>query len=109
GGWMLRFDRIASDSVRQGEFDGLRLEGQGSARVGFVKQLRGGPMELLPSQARFQKARLVHDGEEVLRDAELDATFAIARQRREEAAGLRKLLNTDARLKLRGATSALDV
>ena len=109
GGWVLRFDRIASDSVRQGEFDGLRLEGQGSARVGFVKQLRGGPMELLPSQARFQKARLVHDGEEVLRDAELDATFAIARHRREEAAGLRKLLKTDARLKLRGATSALDV
>ena len=88
---MLRFDRIASDSVLRGEFDGLRLEGEGSAQVGFVKQLRGGPMELLPSRAAFRKARLARDGEEVLREAELEATFAIARHRREEAPGLRKL------------------
>lgn len=109
GGWVLRFDRITSDSLTRGEFDGLRLDGEGSAQVGFVKQLRGGPMELLPSRAAFRKARLARDGEEVLREAELDATFAIARHRREEAPGLRKLLKTDARLKLRGITSAIDV
>lgn len=109
GGWTLRFDRIVSDSVRRGHFDQLVLEGEGRARVGFVKQLRGGAFELLPSTADFRKARLQWDGQEVLRDAGLQAGFAIARHRREQAPGLQKLLKTDARLKLQGATSAMDI
>jgi hypothetical protein len=63
-GWTLRFDRIASDSIRQGRFDGLVLEGQGSAEVGFSKRLRGGPMAVLPSKAAFRNARLTHRGAE---------------------------------------------
>lgn len=109
GGWTLRFDRIASDSIRRGVFDDLLLEGEGSGEVGFVKQLRGGPMELLPSQVRFRQTRLSYRGGEWLRDATLAADFAIARHRREEAAGIAKLLKTDARLQLQGTTAALDI
>lgn len=109
GGWTLRFDRVASDSIRQARFDGLTLVGEGRAQVGFSKQLRGGPMALLPSKAAFRKARLTHEGGEWLREGTLDAEFAIAEHRSEEAVGIDKLLKTDARLKLDGVTAALDI
>lgn len=109
GGWTLRFERISSDSITAGSFDDLSLQGQGRAQVGFVKQLRGGAMELLPSTARFASARLSLKGKEVLRQASMDARFAIDRHRREEAPGIRKLLKTVAHLKLDGVTSAMDV
>ncbi len=109
GGWTLRFGRIASDSVHRGSFGKLLLEGKASAEFGFVKQLRGGPMEVLPSTVKFTGARLTDGGREWLRDAAIDARFAIARHRREQAVGIDKLLMTDARLDLQGTTAALAV
>lgn len=109
GGWELQFDRIASDSIRRAYFDGLELDGTGHGYVGFYKQLRGGPMELMPSTAGFAGARLLRNGEEVLRDATLDARFAIDRHRREDAAGLDKLLKTRLDLRLGGRTAGLNV
>ncbi|MEL1265496.1 hypothetical protein [Pseudoxanthomonas putridarboris] len=109
GGWELLFDRIASDSVRHAYFGALVLEGQGSAEVGFYKQLRGGPMEVMPSKAHFRDARITREGTDVMRDGVLQAEFAIARHRREEAAGVDKLLKTEARIRLDGATSGVDV
>lgn len=107
GGWVLRFDRIVSDSVRGGGFDGWKLEGNGRALVGFTKQLRGGPMQLLPSSADFANARVSRDGEELLRDGVLKAKFAIARHTRAEAAGLQKLRLSDIEIDLQGSTAAL--
>jgi hypothetical protein len=109
GGWTLRFDRIASDSVRRGSFGKLLLEGQGKAEFGFIKQLRGGPMEVLPSSAKFARARLTQDGQEWLRDGTLDARFAIARHTRAQAQGLDKLRLSDIELDLQGTTAALAV
>ncbi|MBD9478902.1 hypothetical protein [Pseudoxanthomonas sp. PXM02] len=109
GGWELQFDRIASDSIRRGYFDGMELIGTGRAEVGFYKQLRGGPMELMPSIAEFVQAKLVRNGDEVLRDATLDLRFAIDRHRREEAAGLDKLLKTRLDVKLAGRTAGLNI
>ena len=40
---------------------------------------------------------MARDGEEVLREATLEARFAIDRHRREEAAGIDKLLNPKAK------------
>jgi hypothetical protein len=107
GGWTLRFDRIASDTIHRGRFGKLLLEGEGGAEFGFVKRLRGGPMQVLPSTVRFKAARLSEDGRERMRDATIDARFAIARHVREQAAGIDKLLFTDARLDLAGTTAAL--
>ena len=109
GGWELQFDRIASDSIRRGYFDGFELLGTGRGEVGFYKQLRGGPMELMPSVVEFTGARLARDGEEVLREATLEARFAIDRHRREEAAGIDKLLKTRVDVKLGGRTAGLNV
>lgn len=109
GGWTLRFDRIASDSVRRGRFGDWQLEGAGTARVGFVKQLRGGPMELLPSEFAFAGARVVEQGREWLRGGELAGRLAIARHRREQAPGVAKLGLTDAALSLEGEAAGLQV
>ena len=109
GGWTLRFDRIASDSVRGGSFGGVQLQGSGSAEFGFIKQLRGGPMEILPSKARFTAARLSRGGQEWVRDGVIEVQFALAKHLRAEALGIEKLRLVDARLKLDGITAALDV
>lgn len=109
GGWMLRFDRIASDSVQRGRFGKVLLEGKGSAEFGFTKQLRGGPMEVLPSTAAFTAARIIGDGQEWMREASIEARFAIASHTRAQASGIDKLLLTDAQLKLDGTTAALFV
>jgi hypothetical protein len=109
GGWELQFDAIASDSVRRAFFDSLELTGHGKAQVGFYKQLRGGPMELLPSTAEFAQARLTRDGAEVLREATLRTAFAIDRHRREDATGIDKLRKTRIDLALGGRTAGLNV
>lgn len=109
GGWELQFDRIASDSVRRAAFDAWVLEGEGRAQVGFYKQLRGGPMELMPSTFDMTGARVTREGAEVLREATLHAGFALDRHRREQAAGLDKLLKTRLDLRLGGRTSGLNV
>lgn len=109
GGWLLRFDRIASDTVHRARFGQLLLEGDGSAEFGFVKQLRGGSMEVLPSAVKFSGARLTREGQEYLRDGTLDARFAIARHTRAQAQGLDKLRLGDIELRLQGTTAALAV
>ena len=92
GGWTLRFDRIASDSVLGGRlFDDWRIDGTGRAEVGFRKQLRGGPMELLPSSAAFPAASLAHRGETFARDARLGARFAMDEHVSADLRGLAKL------------------
>lgn len=95
GGWTLLFERIAADHVLRGHFDELVLEGDGTATFGFSKQLRGGPMQILPSSFRFDDARLLADGEEWLDGIRLGGGFAMKRHTRAQAPGARKLLLTD--------------
>jgi len=108
-GWTLRFERIVSDSVHGGYFGNLRLDGQGSAEVGFSKQLRGGAMALTPSQGHFSGATLRQGDQVLLRDARLDADFSLDPHRRDQASGIDKLLKTDAHLRLQGNTAALSL
>lgn len=109
GGWELQFDRIVSASVRRAYFDGLVLEGDGTVQVGFYKQLRGGPMALMPSVVRFRQARLAYAGAEVVREADAQVRFAMDRHRRDEAAGIDKLLKTELAVALKGKTSGVDI
>ncbi|BDU16230.1 hypothetical protein [Lysobacter auxotrophicus] len=109
GGWVLQFDRIHSDSIRHGRLGDLVLDGVGRANVGFFKQLRGGALELMPSQAHFENAQLRFGKDALLRDGRIDADFAIARHTRDQARGIAKLLLTDATLKLDGKAPTLGV
>ena len=109
GGWTLRFDGVRAESVAYAYFNQLVLVGGGHAEGAFSKVLRGGPMELLPSSARFESSRLFGWGEELLRELTVDGQFAIARHVSTEAPGIRKLEKMDIELALEGASSGLSI
>lgn len=113
-GWTLRFDAIHSDSIRSARFGKLLIIGRGQGTVGFVKQLRGGPSELLDSTVTFKEADTSFDGVQLLGDMNLTARFSYPRHYRDQAPGLAKLkllraaLSVDARSQgLRMDTEAL--
>lgn len=109
GGWTLRFDRLATRSLRQWQLGPFTLATDGVAEVGIFKQLRGGPLELMPSHATLA-ALQIRKGETVLlRDARAEASLAIARHRREDASGLARLGLADSRLQLSGTPSGVGV
>ncbi|TWT22623.1 hypothetical protein FQY83_06305 [Luteimonas marina] len=107
GGWTLRMDRIASDSIAGGEVFGWKIAGKGRAEVGFSKQFRGGPAELFASEAHFLDTTASRDGEDWLRDMRVDATFALARHLSAEYPGLAKLPLFSATLEIDGKTVVL--
>jgi hypothetical protein len=107
GGWTLRFDEIRAETVQYAYFNSLVLEGQGHARGGFVKQMRGGPMEVLPSTVGFENAALFLDGARLAWDSRIESQLAIARHRREEAPGIRKLEKTDLDVAIEATTAGL--
>jgi hypothetical protein len=109
GGWTLRFDRIVAEGVDRAWFDDVVLAGKGRAEVGFVKVLRGGAMQVLPSRASFTQARVSRKGTLLARDATVDARFAIDRHLREEAPGIRKLEKADLDVSIAAATAGLSI
>jgi len=106
-GWLLRFDRIHTDSARGGQFGALKFEGTGSAQFAFYKRLRSGPMRVLPSWAHYGQARISRDGHEWLREGRFDADFAMDTHTRAQAQGLQKLDKSVIRLRLLGQTTGL--
>lgn len=109
GGWTISIGMIRSDSVLGARFGDVHLDGEGQARFGVVKQLRGGPMEILPSSGTLHAARL-RVGDELVADAlALQAQFTLPRHRRERAPGLARLGLADARLKLEGRSAGLAI
>lgn len=108
-GWTVRMDEIHSDSIRSGEFGKLLISGDASATVGFVKQIRGGPSELLPSEAHFRNARVSWDGTTLLDQADLQASAHFPRHYREQAPGIRKLGILTAELKIDGRSQGVRV
>ncbi|OLH99208.1 hypothetical protein DXO246_13535 [Xanthomonas oryzae pv. oryzae] len=108
-GWTLRFDAITSNSIRSARLGKLLIAGQGHGKIGFLKQLKGGPSALFPSEAGFTDAVVSYDGVQVFNGAQLDAQFQFPRHYRDQAPGLRKLGITRARLQLKANTVALKI
>jgi hypothetical protein len=109
GGWTMRVARIVAHDLRYAYFNDVVLVGDGHAEAGFVKVLRGGPMEVLPSQASFQQGVAWRNGTRLAWDAAIAGSFAIARHRREEAPGIRKLEKTDLEIKVAATTGGLSL
>ncbi|QJD66419.1 hypothetical protein HG421_00850 [Xanthomonas campestris pv. badrii] len=107
--WTLQFDRIDAEQVQALSLHQLHIEGQGQLQLGVFKQLRGGPMELFPSRASFDKARVRWGQSEMLRNGQLRLEAGIARHRPDQARGVALLQLTDALLAVHGDTAALDV
>jgi hypothetical protein len=95
GGWVVRFDNIIADGIRHVYFGDLILVGDGRAEIGFLKVLRSGPLEVLPSSVRFVDGVVWRDGAALARDATVEASFAVDRHLRTEAPGILKLARTD--------------
>lgn len=107
GGWTLRIDRIVAGGIRGGELFGWKLAGNGRAEVGFRKRFHGGEVELFPSAAHFDGLAATRDGQDWLRDARLDATFALAPHRSADYPGLARLQLLAASLDLDGSVASL--
>lgn len=111
GGWVLRFERIATESLRGVRWDDYELDvaGTGKAEFGLWKQLRGGAMEIFPSRAQLQQVRLRHGDVEWLQQAALAVDFTLPRHTREQAAGWHRLALATIGLRLDGALPAFAV
>jgi hypothetical protein len=109
GGWTLHFARIGTTTFRHARIVGVEVDANGSATFGFIKQLRGGPMEVLPSQVSLRDVEVRAGGDALLHHGTLDGDVAIARHLREQAPGLAKLGLTDAHLKIDGEVPGLAV
>ncbi|KTF38137.1 hypothetical protein G8D12_11705 [Xanthomonas vesicatoria] len=107
--WTLQFDRIDAAQVHTLSLRQLRIEGDGRLQLGLFKQLRGGPMELFPSRAVFDNARVHWGRSELLRNGQLRLEASIARHAPAQARGLALLQLTDALVAVHGDTAALDV
>lgn len=108
GGWMLRFDRISSDSIREATLGNWHLTGEGQGTVAFDKRLRGGPMTLYPSSVAFADTRLELGGKMLLQDTRIASTFSLDRHVAREVRGLDKLPLLQASLEIDGTGVALE-
>lgn len=100
GGWTLRVDHVGADSLRSLSWNELALVGAGQAEMGFVKVLRGGPMEVLPSTVHFPSAVMTWKEQQVVDAVALDGRIAIGPHLGSELRGLRKLARTDLDLRV---------
>ncbi|AKK62788.1 hypothetical protein WMO33_18735 [Xanthomonas oryzae pv. oryzicola] len=107
--WTLQFDRIVADHVQAVSVHQLHIEGEGQLQLGLFKQLRGGPVEIFPSRAVFESARVRWGEHEVMRNGQLRVEASIARHQPDQVRGLAVLQLTDALIALHGDTAALDV
>lgn len=108
-GWTVRLPAIIGDDIEHLRLGELLLEGRGHGRVGLVKQLRGGPFELLPSELAFSQARLAWGRTDLLEQGELRIDAALPRHDPHQVPGLAKLGLLQARLRLHGLGTALRV
>lgn len=110
-GWTIRLDRISSSQIEQAHVLGFDIDMQGTASFGMVKQMRGGPWQIFPSNFDLKAMRVSREGDEYLRNGHAAGQFAIDSHRREEASGPATLGLTDATLSVDGelAGMSLDV
>ncbi len=102
-------DRIVAEQVQSVSLRQLHIEGQGQLQLGLFKQLRGVPMELFPSRAVFESARVRWGQDEVMRNGQLRIEASIALHAPDQASGSAVLQLTDALSAVHGDTAALDV
>lgn len=108
-GWILRFERIATDSLRRARVGAFDIQTEGSAEFAFLKQLRGGPMQVMPSHVLLRDTRIRSQDQEWLSAGTIEASLAIDRHRREDAAGLARLGLADLALRIGADLPALAV
>lgn len=105
--WTLVFRSISSSSIHHLRFEQFRIDSDGSAEIGFIKQIHGGPFEMLPSHVGLEKTTLRYADLSLISDSHVDSTFAIPRHRYEDAPGWKKLEIATGTLAVDGAVPLL--
>ncbi|HET9032133.1 MAG TPA: hypothetical protein VFN25_04420 [Dokdonella sp.] len=108
-GWTIRLDRIHTAQIEHARVLGFDIDMQGGASFGMVKQMRGGPWQILPSTFDLKAMRASRDGREFLRNGSVSGRFEIDSHRREEASGLATLGLTDAALRVQGELAGMSL
>ena len=108
-GWTIRLDRISSAQIERAHVLGFDIDMHGVASFGMVKQMRGGPWEILPSTFDLTAMRVRRGEREFLRNGSFAGQFLIDSHRREQASGLATLGLTDAHVRIGGELAAMDL
>ena len=108
-GWTIRLERISSTQIEHANVLGFDIDMHGSASFGMVKQMRGGPWEILPSTFDLKAMRIRRGEREFLRNGSVAGEFVIDSHRRDEASGAAILGLTDVRLRIGGELAAMDL
>ncbi len=108
-GWTVRLDRISSTQIEKAHVLGFDIELLGAARFGMIKQMRGGPWQILPSDFELNAIEVRQGKRVIFRNGSASGQFEIDSHRREDASGLATLALTDARVRLDGELSGLQM
>ncbi len=103
--WTVSMPSIRSSSVSEAHWNNLYLSGSGEVAFGFRKELRSGPMEILPSRLTMRDAQLRRGESELLHAADVEFDMSMARHTPSEHPGRAKLALVDAALQIKGGVS----
>ncbi len=106
-GWTIRLERIGTAQIEHANMPGFDIDMLGGASFGMVKQMRGGPWQILPSTFDLTAMRVSRDGHDFLRNGSASGRFEIDSHRREETSGLATLALTDAALRVQGELAGM--
>ncbi|WP_162350623.1 hypothetical protein [Pseudoxanthomonas gei] len=109
GPWELHFDGISTASLQRIRVGDWVVEGQGHARFGLHKVLRGGPVEVTPSTLRMPAATVRRGALELAREARVELDLEMAPNTRKQAQGYDKVRFVDAHLRVDGHAPGLGV
>lgn len=107
GGWTIHLASIRSDTLRRARWENVVAEGHGQVVFGLVKQLRGGPLEILPSTLTMSSAQVLYADVVVLNQAALAARFAMPSHRADEVRGLARLALIRVALQVQGEAAGV--
>ncbi|MGQ0799337.1 MAG: hypothetical protein ACT4NL_04380 [Pseudomarimonas sp.] len=107
--WTVDLPRIHSAGVRALRWNDLRLDGLGEVAFAMRKQLRGGPLEILPSTLAMHASQFTRDGTVLFKAAKLQLGLAMDEHLASEHPGRAKLALMRIALNIEAVTDALDL
>lgn len=109
GGFLLHFPRIALDTPVDVTLEGVRIAGHATGHVGWQQQLRGGPMQVFPSQLVVTQAAIARKEQAWVHDAEIRVDAQVHEHRRREFPGIGLLQQLTAAVHVQGLVNTLSI
>ncbi len=107
--WTIELPRVHSDGALALRWNEARLEGEGDVTFALRKQLRGGPIEILPSRLVLRDARFSHAEMVLFKDAKVELGLTMDKHIGSEHPGRAKIKLMRVELIVQGATDPQDL